>query len=312
MKLLGVLALVMAYVLGNTTFALTDRTRISVKAEDTLYAGETWTLTVFVIDAEAGETVQALLINGLQMLRANLTLGDGGVALWRIPAGQLVQAGQSLLILRYDEHETRYPLRVLPTDSVSADLFATLNQLMAYGEGETIIIALPRDEWGNATAGDQQFWLNSYYPGGHRDTQEFTYAGGLGWLTLQSRGGPGRLRLTLEPGRVVTNLELHQSPGRPHDITLLLAPGCVLNDGRDTVLVAAIVLDAHGNTVADGTLVTFTWRNGQGVGRTLDGRASLRLPAPTRTGWVMYRAAAGEVISMPEFLQVTQGFCPND
>ncbi len=311
MKSLWGLAFLLGYVL-SVTYALADETRISVNADDILYAGERWVVTVSVVDAEAGETVQATLINGLQTLHAELTLGDGGVALWRVPAGRLVQAGQTLLILRYDEHVFRYPLRVLPTEPVTADLFATLNQLMAYGQGETTIITLPLDAWGNATTNHHQLRLISHYPNGYRDTHRFTYAGGLGWLTLHSQGGPGRLRLALQQGSIDTRLELHQSPGRPHDIALSLATGCVPNDGRDTVTVAATVMDAHGNTVADGTLVTFTWRNGQGVGRTLDGRASLRLPAPTRTGWVMFRAAAGEVISMPEFLQVTRGLCLND
>jgi hypothetical protein len=311
MRRLSILVFVTGCIIG-AAFLLQGAPRVRLTSLNTIHAGDAWEVTVSVSDSAAGEQVQVMLLNGLRTFEETLTLGAGGVAVWRIPSGQITQAGDSILIVRYNGEQLRRILHVMAEPPAIADLFTTANSLFAYGDSSATIMLLPRDRWGNAPHGTEEFSLDIRYPDGTRIDRTFTYRGGLGHLSLRSQGGPGRVRLALDHDRLDQSLELHQSPGPPHRIALTLEPTCVLNDGRDLLSLSATVHDSGGHFVADGTLVTFIWLDGIGRAQTINGVARLRLPAPDHTSLRSYRAIAGDAEAAPVFLRVNEEGCPDD
>lgn len=293
----------------TTSARSTDDAPILLGGRATIFAGDPWQLTLTASHLPAGERVDMVLLNGLQHITGTLTVGTGGVAHWHIPAGTITQAGQSLIIARHGEHETRRSLLVLPQIPVSVELFTTANTIPAYGEGQATLMILPHDEWGNAPRDIEIFDLQVQDMVGASEIHSFHYDGGLGRYTLVSRGEPGRLRLSLIYRDLSATLELMQSPLAPHAIDLILTPRCVLADGRDMISLAAMVSDRHDNTVTDGTLVIFAWDDGFGYGQTVDGQAVLRLPPPVVSGRFAYYAMASEAQSNIAYLDVVTDTC---
>ncbi|QPC84960.1 hypothetical protein G4Y79_11495 [Phototrophicus methaneseepsis] len=290
-------------------YAFSETGKITLEGPITLTAGEAWALNITIDNGSVGDTLEASIINGLQVLHETLTLGTGSIALWHIPEGTITQAGESLLIITYGNDTVEQNLAVLPAEPAQVDLFSTMNSLPSYGEGETTVMILPRDLWGNAPPNDSHFSLHVQYPTGESLMYPFEYREGLGYLQLVSQGGPGRLRLSIAQDQLAASLELVQTSGVPSKVELELVPDCVLNDGRDMVTLEATILDSNAYNVVDGTLVTFTWDDGQGYGRTIDGTAMLRLPAPLQTGHFVYGASSGQAHAEPAMLEVTAERC---
>jgi len=301
------LTLVMGIIL-IAVMVLAQEEPIRLRARMAIHAGDAWELTIAVADGEAGDQISVALLNGVQVLADRLTLGSGGAAVWRLPPGQITQAGDSLVIVRSGEDEVRRRLRVDPLQPATVDFFTTTNTLLAYGQDSATIMILPRDIWGNAPA-SSRFSLTVRYPDGTRLLPRFSYAGGIGWTEVTSQGGPGLVRLATEQGALSAALELQQTPATPHQIDLMVEPGCVLNDGRSVIALRADVRDAYGYAVADGTLITFNWAAGFGYGRTVDGQAVLRIPAPAEVGQTLYQARVGRVQSVLTAVEVSRGRC---
>ncbi|GAB4530048.1 MAG: hypothetical protein OHK0046_50380 [Anaerolineae bacterium] len=302
-----VLAVFGALVVVAQVITLT-RPVIRLDAAWRIRAGEAWELNVTVDHAAAGEAVTVRVFNGLQRLETTLTLGTGGVALWQVPEGLITQAGVSVVMVQTADVEKRRLLRVIPERLTLLELFSTANIIPAYGEGDTTLMILPRDTWGNPPTDVTSLEARVRYPDGSIRTLLFDYAEGIGWVTMPSQGEPGRVRVQITE-EVAALLELVQAPGTPESVRLHIRPGCVLNDGRDRVTLEAQVSDAEGSPVVDGILVTFTWPGGFGTGRTIDGRAMLSLPAPTQAGTVTFTATAATITSAPAALRVTDGVC---
>ena len=303
------LALLVVILSVGIAHALANANPITLDGDATITAGDAWQLQVTVTEGATGESVQALLFNGFRTFQTQLTLGTGGVAVWQIQQGQITQAGTSRVVVQYGDDRVQKALRVFPEAPKAVDIFTTANTIPAYGDGTAAILLLPRDTFGNTPLDSRRFLLDVQYPDGTTTNEPFTYEDGLGRYTLHSQGMPGRIRLSLEDDALTAALELMQIPSAPAVVASSITPDCVLGDGRDVITLSAVVTDAHRVPVSDGTLVVFEWDEGLGYGHTLDGRASLRLPAPPRSGLYRYRARAGTVQSASTYLLVTQGQC---
>jgi hypothetical protein len=135
------------------------------------------------------------------------------------------------------------------------------------------------------------------------------YRTGIGWVSIQSHDSPGRVRVTLHASTAQAYLELMQQPTNAAAVNLTITPACILSDERDRVTLTADVMDEYGSPVVDGTLVTFSWEGGHGYGQTIDGRATLRLPAPPQPGRYLYTATSDAAHSSAIPLQVTATQC---
>lgn len=282
---------------------------IQLEAAWDINAGEAWELSIVVTNGMVGDPVQVILLNGLQVLDETLALGTGGMALWRVPAGQITQAGESIVIVIHGNEERRQSLIVRAGEVVDGDFFSTANTLIGYGKSKITLLLLPRDEWGNAANEPSRFLVDIRYPNGKQIQGGFIYHGGIGRYTLTSYGEPGRVRLTLTKPAFPSTLELMQTADEANSIDLHLSPSCIYRDGRDLVSLIAIVHDAHGNPVVNGTLVIFIWEDGQGYGLTVDGQATLRIPSPPETGEFIYQASVADTQSSLRSLRVVQGDC---
>jgi len=286
-----------------------QRQAIQLSARWQISAGAAWDVTVTVQSANAGDTAQAVIVNGLQRIDADLLLGTGGVAVWQIPAGTITQAGESLVVIEYAPYEVRRTLNFTPNDTTTADLFTSANAIPAYGEASATLMLLPRDEWGNAPPDDATFAVDVLFPDGSTVEQPFTYTQGIGWTTLRTQGEPGRVRIAIAGETLANTLEIWQVAGAPADVDLRLVEDCVLSDGRDLIQLVAAVSDAFGNAVVDGTFVQFAWKDGLGYGATANGEATLRIPTPRITGTVNYTASAAEVDSNSVTLTISEEPC---
>lgn len=283
---------------------------VTLEGEAVIHAGDAWELSLAMEDAGVGDTVNVTLLNGLEVIEEKLTLGTGGVAIWRIPENQIIQAGESLIIVQFGDKIVKQSLTVKAGKPVDGVLFTTTHNLPAYGEGSATILFLSEDKWGNMPTVSQAFKLDIRFPDKTPIKEILTYQNGLGRFYLQSSGDPGRVRLSVEQEPVYTNIELMQTAGEPQFITFSITPDCVLNDGRDLITFKAFVTDQTQNPVIDGTLVKFLWSGGLAYGRTIDGIATLRLPAPEQIGQAFYQAISANVRSRAISIQVTGDTCP--
>lgn len=293
----------------HTPIDTASRITIKLVAPTSIQAGDSWELSVIVPGANAGEVVNATLFNGLHHHQLLLKLGTGGIALWQFPKNTLIYAGTSLLTVRYQDVELQRALHVLPTKARTAELMTTSNNLAAYGEQQALLMALLADEWGNPPSLNTEIRAEVQFPNTQRKPLKFTYANGIAWSPMRSMGEPGRVRVTLAVDDANSYLEINQIAAAPANIALELFPECILSDGRDIVTLTAEVRDAFGYSVADGTLVAFSWNEGESYALTLDGRAKLRLPAPTTFGDVTYSAHSGGAQPASAVLKVVQDGC---
>lgn len=282
---------------------------IDLQGPSTIQAADAWEAQLEIMEAQAGETVEASVFNGLYRHTDSLVLGTGGVAHWQIPEGVLTQSGTSLLLIRYQDTELRQTLRVLPQPAQTVDLLTTSNNLPAYGDARAMLIALPRDAWGNPPTGDISVSAAVQFPDGSANRLDFSYTSGLAWTWMRSQGASGRVRFHIQVQEAVTSLELMQTPGRPAELTLSISPNCTLTDGRDQITLIADVVDSHGSAVANGTQIAFVWEGGTGKGAAVDGRASVRIPAPTLAGSYHFYAESAGARSQDEVLRIVEQNC---
>lgn len=281
-----------------------------VEAEQTIRAGDAWEARITLSSATAGDTVEVTLFNGLQRLDAVLVLGTGGTALWQIPEGEITQAGLSLLLVHSGTAETRVPLDVHPQPPHELMLFTTANVIPAYGEGETTLLVLSQDMYGNPVAlPARQRTASVRFPNDERESVTLTYYNGLAWSSLASQGPPGRVRVQVRSQQITTLLELLQTAAPAALVMLDISPTCVLSDGRDLITLTAEISDRRGMPVVDGTLITFAWDGGFGQGQTVRGHAEIRLPAPTSPGLFRYTAEINGLSSAPVMLRVVSESC---
>lgn len=307
-KLTLILAIAIAYVLG-LLLASAEPDPIHITMRAFIRAGDSLSVTVRVDNAEASDTIDMTLANGLHLIDETLTLGTGGIAVWQIPEAVITQAGTSVLVARYDNAVQRKQLTVLPLTTHEIDVFADANNIVAYGEESTTIMILPEDRWGNTPSQRNQFVVDVIYPDTSRDKGKFDLLSGLGLYTLTSQSDPGRVRIEASTQDVTEQLELMQIPSQADEIELTIHPDCLLDDGRDLVTLSISVQDEQSQAVTNGTLITILWDDGKGFARTLDGVATLRLPAFQDVGDYLFRAQVGNVRSAKATLRVVEESC---
>ncbi len=290
-------------------FAFADGEPIQVTMRSFIRAGDALSIRVQVNEAVAGDTVDMTLATGLNFIDDVLVLGTGGVAVWNIESDVITQAGTSLLIVQYNDWVVRQSLRVLPLQIDQIDVFSNANNIVSYGEDSTTVIILPADRWGNIPSDTDQFDVQIIYPDTSRVAGDFRRIGGVSIYELVSKGSPGRIRITAKSNDVTSHLELMQIPATADKIDLSISPTCVLNDGRDIVTISMDVKDRYNEPVIDGTLLTVRWDDGMGFARTIDGFATIRLPAFDIKGEYQFTAQVRDLVSSDVTLRVVEESC---
>lgn len=284
---------------------LQAQTIFTLDAPSFINAGGALTVKV---RAEASTPISLRLYNGIQRLATTLIAEADGTATWELPPNTLISSGESLLIATADGATLTQTIQVRVGDIEQVDFLTTANNLIAYGQGQAMLISLVGDRYGNPVS-DFEATVSIQPPNGETEEVPLSIQSGLGWQWFDSIGAPGRVRLTLSAASVRQSLELMQMPAAAAEVTLVLSPACVNDDGRDVITLQARVADEHGLPVSDSTLVSFQWALGGGSAQVFEGVASLRLPAPTAAGRYDFTASSGDVTSEPVALSVETEAC---
>lgn len=305
---LALLFLLLAGVVGYTPTNAQVSLGVAVRVAPFVSAGEMTTITIKVVGT-TDRTVDVVLLNGMRRFDQRVGLNRRGVGIWRIAAGELSQSGASLVIVLVEGQTYHHIIPVIASQSATIDLLTSARTIPAYGEGRAMIMVLVSDDWGNMI-NNSDLWFNVRYPNGSRNTIRVPLNNGLGWRWIASSGTPGRLRIAATARQQIATLEMFQAAGPPAAIVLTVTPACLLSDGRDVFQLSAVVTDGEGARVADGTLVTFYWPDGQGYGVAANGVAILRLPAPPFAGHYDYWASSGDITTHPIQLTIAEDRCP--
>ncbi|MEO0564712.1 MAG: hypothetical protein AAF125_21585, partial [Chloroflexota bacterium] len=252
---------------------------------DEVEAGEVWGVSATGLDD--CEQVTFTLLSGLAAFTETVEVDAEGRAGWALPSETLTQAGDARLSLECGRQIVTSVLTIAPGPLANVDLFAVANTVTAYGQGETEVLALLTDAYGNPVHNVDRLRGRVVYPDGSENLLAFTVENGLARADFTSAGLPGRARVTLGNGLVVDATEIRQAAGPPANV-ILRAPDCVLADGRDLFVVEVGVRDAGDAPIADGTALRLTWESGESVAVTKGGAASVRVPAPNEIGQLTF------------------------
>ncbi|MEO6909908.1 MAG: hypothetical protein ABI158_03165 [Edaphobacter sp.] len=88
-------------------------------------------------------------------------------------------------------------------------------------------------------------------------TRTMTSHNGLAWTTMNSAAKQSAARFTVRAGNISTTRVINQVPGEPCSISIKAQPS-----GNRLEIQTAPVRDCSGNTISDGTIVTFTETSG--------------------------------------------------
>jgi len=151
------------------------------------------------------------------------------------------------------------------------------------------------DAWGNAVANDTPVTFQTTR--GSVSTGLSKTVDGEAIVFLAVGTDPGTLKVTATAAKAGGAIDLCVRPG-PSAQLRLAAPVSSIPAGQTTVILA-LVQDAFGNPVADGTAVAFNATRGQvwpPVTQTRSGQAQVELVAPVQQGQVRVSASAGRAL----------------
>lgn len=282
---------------------------ITLAGENLIEAGETWVLDVVVEGAFASEMVQATLFHGVHIKQQALVLGTGGVARWLFGDGELTEAGETLVIVAFEETRETFALTVEPQAPAFLETFTTTNSLLAYGDDETTLIAFVADAQGNPFDG-AELVLETVDPSGNDEAWQFDTRYGLGLQSFMSRGNPGLLQVEISLDELQNELALVQQPGHPVDVDFSITPNCVLAGGDASITLRARISDQAGFAVVDGTTVQFAWRTGEASAIVINGQADLTIPAPSVADMYTFAVRTTHTSSVAR-LRVEEDRCVN-
>jgi hypothetical protein len=304
---------------STPTATAAPTTNIALDTPTSIVAGQAWTLQVNVSGANPGDTVTATLLDGLKRQDAALVLGSGGIAVWRIPSNVLTVSGTAIVFVHSKNTQLTRTFQITPAEIGTVEALSTANKIVAYGLGRNMIIGLAYDLFGNAVDDRAALRLSARYADGRQMSSALQLSNGLAWSWLSSAGVPGRVVTTLALGTfsqnslmmnpITAEQEFVETPDIAATIDLQVQPTCVPPDGRTLLTLSAYVKDTHNQPVSDGTRTLITWAGGSGAAPTINGIASLRIPAPAAVGSYSYQAVSGNVTPASVLLRVTDQGC---
>jgi hypothetical protein len=308
MKILMKLTLI-AFLLSNVWMQsdVPHQPDIDLVANDQIEAGETWSMRIVVFEAEPEIPVDIVVMNGVQVNTESVMLNGQNEVIWEAPVSWLTSAGTTQIIVQHGDAVATHQLTISAVAPSQLFSFPLGNSITAYGEGNTNLVILAYDDYGNPI--DAYGIVRITYPDGMRRLQTIIVEDGFAQIAVMSQGEPGILRLATDIDGHTHTTTLVQQPSIASNIAFTITPDCVLSDGRDSLTLGATVTDAYGFAVADGTIVTF--RQGESIARgvVFEGQALVNLPALTEPGTYTWEVSVGQAFETA-ILRVTDGVCP--
>ncbi|MCU0495088.1 MAG: hypothetical protein MUD01_26165 [Chloroflexaceae bacterium] len=278
---------------------------LRLDAPPTLVAGTA--ATVRLSGAVPDGTSATLLLLGSygpHMVQASFS---GGSASFALPAEATRHAGVTDLIASAGEAQARSQLDILPGAPVSPVVpMVGPRSTVADGRVELMAVVIPTDAWGNPAADGTDVTLRVRQPGNREQQWSMLVAGGLAWERIVSGTRSGRTTVAASSGAASgPEASVREIAGPPASFTLSADPTSLPADGHQTLtLRTGQVQDRYGNTLPDGTLVTFIVEAADGTvpprrlpALLVGGVAETPLQAPATPGTMRARASIAGVLS---------------
>ena len=187
-------------------------------------------------------------------------------------------------------------ITVTPGSPDTVALTAVPDTITADGTSTSTITATVTDAYNNRVADGTVVTFTAGLGSIAPYTTTTTNGEATAILTATTTTGTSVVTATAGSAQGTTNVTF--APGPPVTLTLTANPTSIEADGVSTSTLTATVVDAHGNAVADGTVVTFTTSAGSLPGSpytttTTNGQATAVLTAGTTAQTATITATAG-------------------
>lgn len=223
--------------------AVANASAQSVGAPATVTAGAAFSITT------GGSGKGTLFVVGpSQVLHRDIDLGQP-VA---IAAGELFSAGHYVAVLSTGGDAAEFD--VLPAkEPGSLGFLAKPSRLPVNIKNGISGAVYVFDPYHNLITTPMPATLELTGAGGAKTTRSVTTHNGLAWTTIDSAAKESAARFTATVGKVSSTRVINQVPGDPCNIVITAHP-----KGNRLEVQTAPVRDCSGNTIPDGTIVTFT------------------------------------------------------
>ncbi len=301
--LLFVVAL-FALVLDRGSQAQTSRPTVRqlvVKAPISVAVGEDF--VVEVSDIVRGDAVEVWVDGGYGARRSSAMVKDG-TALVEVEAARGPESGTVLIHAIGEDAVGNTTVELVPGPAVDPlDLYLGPRTVLADGRDFSMIVAVPKDSFGNpVAAGTPVDYMVTRESGAQADASEPT-EGLLSFHRIFSRTVATRTRVAATVGAASgPERSFLEVAGIPLSFDLSLLDEVPLADGHTLVRVRTSDLsDEFGNMLPDGTIVYLDAQGVTGVRRmrsvTIEGQAEFVVEAPTEPGRATFVATASGIPS---------------
>ena len=248
----------------------------SVRVPKTVAAGSAFT----AVTSGTGEAV-LYLVGPAQVLRRTVQLGQSV----SFNSTELHNAGHYLVFLSGNSTSETQEFDVVAARQPASLSFLARPSRLPIDQPDAISgVAYVFDVFGNLMLEPSQVSFQISGNGAPLQTRTESTRNGVAWVKMNSSPKAGAAKFQASAGGVVAERMLQQVPGEPCNLSV-----SAKRSGKRILLETAPVNDCRGNSVPDGTVITFTETSGDGTSATVDvplkrGVAKTDMPA--------YRGAA--------------------
>ncbi|NTW00745.1 MAG: hypothetical protein HGA19_05470 [Oscillochloris sp.] len=279
-----------------------------------LTAGQPLTVLAERSDAPDG-LVATLVLQGNYGILLYHASFQSGLAEFRLPAEDTHVAGSATLVVRASAAEGRAELTITPGEPIDPVMpLVGPRTIIADQIHWGTVVAIPFDMFGNPVVEGTLVHFEIQRPNAKREALTAPVTHLLAWNHVSSSPHAGRTIITATTGHAHgPDANLVETPGWPVPFTLSAQPRGLPADGRQFVtLRSQPIVDAYGNPMLDGTLITFVAEVPGGSSRfipayTIDGVAEAYLQAPPVPGTVTVRAILYGIESDPLRISFASG-----
>jgi hypothetical protein len=199
----------------------------------------------------AGNGKGTLLIVGVgQVIKRDVQL-DNTI---RIPAGTLYRAGHYIVLLKTKESTSAGTIDVIPAGNVATLTFlAKPSRLPVGAQGGITGTVYTLDAYQNLVTSPAAVSFELANPGGPVQQREVETRNGAAWAVMDSSSREGKSMFVARAGPLSSTRVIGQVAGDPCTLKMSARPS-----GEQIEVTTEPVRDCSGNSVSDGTIVTFT------------------------------------------------------
>lgn len=219
---------------------------------------------------------------------------DTGITSYSLLVGREIKDHSSLLIKAADIVD---PIKV----------FTGPNSIWVNDIQESMVVALPKDVYGNAAREGDSISIRSRHPDGNEQVEEVKIKNQLAFRKLSSKNKAGKIFAGLESIEAGSKEQRLDAIGLwPTVIKIQVDNYLPYADSRQFYKLSTEVMeDVNGDIVTDGTLINFIAKNGNEISTykaySIDGKAHVYMRNPSIASvWKVQASIASDVVKSEE------------